>query len=296
MILKNERGVHNYLEIKHVSNESNASQDSIRHIDLSFNKLFPYRKLTSLKDKSTIEKMLSEKVDYSYLKLKNKYQAQHMDSGNSYQNNDFYEDSQSKSFLQQDESLNKIVLREEFYYMDKVTRELLKNKSNKTYVLLTDLKKMKLKINNEKANIPVWEEGNSIVKNKEMKPAEENKEKNAIQEISLKQIKDEVSPVNIEEIRIENKMVYNEEIKNFPNKEKNKEKKLENRIDIKLENKIENRIENNVENRIDNNIENRIDNNIENNIDNLDFKSETKKPFLSKLESKIRGIISSKYR
>jgi len=244
LIWKNEKGIHNYLEIKPVSNESNVSQDSIRHKELPFDKFFPYKKLTTLKDKNRIEKMLSDKVDLSYLKLKNKYKAQQIDSGYSNLNNDFYEDSQSKSFLQQDESLNNIVIKEEFYYMDKITRGLLKNKSKKTFDLLTDLKKMRLKISNEKANKAIWDEENSMAKNIQIKPVEERKEKNANQEISLEKNKEEVLPLNIEEIRIDNQMDNNAEIK----------------FDQKIENKIENRLENKIEKKTEKNIENNIEN------------------------------------
>jgi len=75
-------------------------------------------------------------------------------------NND-YVDSQSRSFLQQDQSINNIIMQEDFNYMDKNSRYLLIDKSQKTLQLLTDLKRMRLKNQkpkDSKVNIIGWDD------------------------------------------------------------------------------------------------------------------------------------------
>lgn len=207
LILKNDKGIHDYLQINPKSNESNVSLDSIKFKQINFDEFFPFKKPIYFNDKYLIDKMLSEKVDESYLKIKNLDISRHKSYD---ENNEAYNDSQSKSFLPQDETLNNIVLREDFHYMDKITRVVLKSKSRKTYDLLTDLKKMRLKLSNEKANKAIWDEENPSVQNIENKSVRNNTENNIVQ-MDKVEINEQVSP-----FEVENKIIDNN-IENFEN-------------------------------------------------------------------------------
>jgi hypothetical protein len=161
LFAKNENGVHNYLELNPYFIDGEVSLSNIELKDLQFEQVFSFKRAVSNQDVNMLKKIISNKIEESYSKLKKEDQEYQM-RGNlkkSFKSSENqYLDSQSRTFLQQNESINNIVLNEDFHYMDKGSRMILKEKAQKTFDLITDLKRMRLRQANERASKAVWEE------------------------------------------------------------------------------------------------------------------------------------------
>jgi len=163
LILKNEKKGN----LERIPEEKNNLGDEVSiEGDVSFSKgfvkeldlvLFNRNSNTSsnqLSDNENIlirlKSVLTNKINKEFKKIKDVKQTKSLknfiDSRvQSYNNNNEYLDSQSKSLIQEELSINNIVLKEEFNYLDKNSLNLIGNKSKYAFELLSYLKNLKIK-------------------------------------------------------------------------------------------------------------------------------------------------------
>ena len=156
LFLKNDNGQLNLIEIKERENfdKSMISLNNLELKEMHFEELLSIKKHGNQEEITKFNNQIKKNINKNYYNIK--YHNRNPEVKTNLLNENL--ESQSKSLIHEQDFINNLIMKEDFKYLDKNSRGLLEVKSQKTLNLLTDLKKMRLKNVNQRANKTIWDD------------------------------------------------------------------------------------------------------------------------------------------